>query len=376
MAGIYIHIPFCKSRCVYCGFYSTTLLDWRDRYVESLCREMELRSKIWSSQSFSTVYLGGGTPSQLTMPQLERLIRHLLYIYNVENGAEMTIECNPDDITKEFADGLRALPINRVSMGVQTFNDDRLRFLHRRHTSSQVIRALERLRNVGIKNISIDLMFGFPDESLADWEEDLDKAVALQVEHLSAYSLMYEEGTPLYQIRSQQTIDLEKEEEQALLMYEMLMDKMETAGFVHYEISNFAKRNPRSCYRSRHNSSYWQGVPYVGFGAAAHSYDIDTRQWNVSDIQQYIDAILSGEVPAEKEVLTDESRYNDTITTALRTREGITLNLLPGKYQSYLLRQAQKHINRGLLVVSDGRIALTRKGLFVSDSIMSDLVYV
>ena len=377
MAGIYIHIPFCKSRCIYCGFYSTTLLERRDPYIESLCREMELRSEVWSPRSFSTVYLGGGTPSQLTLSQLEKLFRHLLYIYKVEENAEVTIECNPDDITQEFADGLRALPVNRVSMGVQTFNDTRLRFLCRRHTSSQVTTAVKRLREAGIDNLSIDLMFGFPNETLADWEEDLSKAVALQVEHLSAYSLMYEEGTPLYNIiRCRSKDEMEKEEELSVHMYDMLIDKLEAAGYEHYEISNFAKSDPRRCFRSRHNGSYWQGEPYLGLGAAAHSYDINTRQWNVSDIQQYMDGILRGEVPAEKEVLTDELRYNDTVTTVLRTRKGIPLDILSGKYQTYLLRQARKHIDQGLLAIDDGHIALTRKGLFVSDSIMSDLMYV
>ncbi len=377
MAGIYIHIPFCKSRCIYCGFYSTTLLDRRDRYVESLCREMELRSKVWSRRSFSTVYLGGGTPSQLTLSQLEKLFRHILYIYKVEENAEVTIECNPDDITEEFAEGLSSLPVNRVSMGVQTFSDSRLRFLHRRHNSSQAIIAVDRLREAGIDNISIDLMFGFPDETLAEWEADLDMALSLRVEHLSAYSLMYEEETPLYNmVKRRQKTDLEKEEELSVQMYDMLIGKLEAAGYEHYEISNFAKSDPCRCFRSRHNGSYWQGIPYLGLGAAAHSYDIDTRQWNIADIQQYMDAIGKGDVPAEKEILTDETRYNDTIVTALRTREGISYNHLLDKYKSYLLQQAKKHITEGTLAINDGRIALTKKGLFVSDSIMSDLIKV
>lgn len=380
MAGIYVHIPFCKSRCVYCGFYSTTMLPWRNRYVDAVCREMQLRAREWSSHSFSTVYLGGGTPSQLSVSQLERLFLHIINIYRVEEGAEITIECNPDDITDDFALGLRSLRINRVSMGVQTFSDARLRFLHRRHTASQVLLAVERLKRMGIDNISIDLMFGFPDETLAQWEEDIDSALSLDVQHLSAYSLMYEEGTLLYKMRCEQIAsghaDVERDEELSVAMYEMLVDRLESAGFEHYEISNFAKRTPRRSFRSRHNSSYWQGVPYIGVGAAAHSYDIDTRQWNVADIRQYIKRISQGILPAEKEILTEELRYNDAITTALRTCEGISYTDLPEKFRSYLLQQAQKHIWQGLLVQADGHLRLTRKGLFISDSIMSDLVYV
>jgi oxygen-independent coproporphyrinogen-3 oxidase len=341
---------------------------------------MEMISGNAMFRNLSTVYLGGGTPSQLTIKQLGEIFAKIGDLFVVDEDAEITMECNPDDVTPAFAEALRDLPVNRVSLGVQTFNQERLVFLKRRHTASQVLQAIDRLRQAGTENISIDLMFGFPGQTLDEWHEDIDKSISLQVEHISAYSLMYEENTPLYNIREKQMadglVDQEKEDELSAKMYEVLMERLEQAGYEHYEISNFAMKHTNGSYRSRHNSSYWQGVPYLGIGAAAHSYDIDSRQWNVADIRQYIQAIHQGEIPAEREILTDDMRYNDMITTALRTREGIALNHLQEEYQDYLLRQSQKYIAQGLMTLCDNSISLTKKGLFVSDSIMSDLMYV
>jgi oxygen-independent coproporphyrinogen-3 oxidase len=284
---------------------------------------------------------------------------------------EVTMECNPDDISDEFCNVLRQLPVNRISMGVQTFSDDRLRFLHRRHTVKQVEEAVKRIRDCGIKNISIDLMFGFPNEKISEWEEDIRHALSLNVEHISAYSLMYDEGTRLDEMRKQHLLK-ELDEEVSLQMYEMLMDKLTLAGYEHYEISNFALPG----YRSRHNSSYWQNTPYIGIGAAAHSYDLHKRQWNIADIREYMDSIEKGIIPCEYEVIDEDMHYNDLITTALRTKEGICLNVLPDKYKSYLTRNAQRHIENQSLAIDDGRLHLTRKGIFVSDDIMSDLIFV
>ncbi len=380
MAGLYIHIPFCKSRCIYCGFYSTTHLSLRDSYVSALCHEMEMRSRNVLFQQLSTIYIGGGTPSQLSISHLHDIFKCTDNHFHVDGDAEITIECNPDDVTPSFAEALKELPINRVSMGVQTFNDERLKFLRRRHSSEQVLEAIERLRKVGIGNISIDLMFGFPNETLEEWESDIEEALNLHVEHISAYSLMYEEGTPLYNIRSKQIenglVNQDEEDELSVKMYELLMEKLEKAGYEHYEISNFALKKEHGSYCSRHNSSYWQGIPYLGIGAAAHSYDIDSRQWNVADIQQYIQAIQRGEIPAEREFLTDDMRFDDTVTTALRTNEGINLASLTDRHRDYLMARAQKYINQGLLAQEGDSIRLTKKGLFVSDSIMADFMYV
>ena len=280
------------------------------------------------------------------------------------------MECNPDDITPDYAQVIGELPISRVSMGAQTFSDERLRFLRRRHTSSQVKEAVELLRRNGIQNISIDLMFGFPSETLKDWEQDIHDALALDVEHLSAYSLMIEEGTVLYEQMREKRSEMGDEDVERE-MYETLIDRLETAGYEHYEISNFAKKG----FRSRHNSSYWNGTPYIGLGAAAHSYDIETRHWNMADLSAYIERIRQGILPIEEtETIDDTTRYNDLITTALRTREGINLTTLPHSFRDYLLENAQKNIVRHLLEITDNHLHLTRQGLFVSDDVMSDLI--
>jgi oxygen-independent coproporphyrinogen-3 oxidase len=374
MAGIYIHIPFCRSRCTYCGFYSTTGLDLRQRYVDAVCWELSIRGT-----EASTIYLGGGTPSQLTIQQL-RQIFEALYIYNkVEKDTEVTIEVNPDDITEEFAKALTTLPVNRISMGIQTFDDQRLRFLRRRHNSDQAVNAVKTLRHAGFQNISIDLMYGFPDETLDEWMSDLSQAIALNVEHISTYCLMIEEDTPLYQ-QFQQGHIVEPNEELERQMYEVLIDQLQAAGYEHYEISNFA----RTGYRSRHNSSYWTGIPYIGIGAAAHSYDLKSRSWNVADIHQYIEGMERGERIYEEEVLDDDTRYNDTITVALRTKEGINLSQLTKEYHDYLIKNARRYIDDGLLELKDvgdssshtPHLRLTRRGLFVSDMVMSDLMMV
>ena len=324
----------------------------------------------------STVYLGGGTPSQLSSENLEKIFDT---IYNkvyqdqlpVSATAEVTIECNPDDITPQFASILSSLPVNRVSMGVQTFSDERLKFLRRRHSAREVDQAIGRLRQAGIGNISIDLMFGFPQETMADWRIDLQQALSLEVEHISAYSLMYEEGTVLYRLQQEKRVR-ETDEETSLEMYNLLIDELTAHGFEHYEISNFA----RPGFRSRHNSSYWQAVSYLGLGASAHSYNGYSRQWNVADIRQYVEAIERGVLPAEIETLDADTRYNDRIATALRTREGIDLSVLEKPYQTYLEELATPHIRRGHLVLKDGCLALSRSGIFISDSIMADLMKV
>ena len=399
MAGIYIHIPFCRSRCIYCGFYSTTALDLRQRYVDALCREMEIRGTrkeeggTRNDEEIETIYLGGGTPSQLTPSQLRQLFIYINKVYPLTSKKEITIEVNPDDVTDEYAAALRQLPVNRVSMGIQTFDDQRLRFLHRRHTARQAIETVSILRAAGIRNLSIDLMYGFPGETLSDWQSDIDSALALNVEHISAYCLMIEEGTPLHRMLKQHNGDCPLCEQRSELqgdcpqcvdeeterqMYYTLIDRLTAAGYEHYEISNFA----RPGFRSRHNSSYWNGTPYIGLGAAAHSYDIRSRSWNIADINAYIEGIEQGERRFEEELLDDDTRYNDTVTVGLRTCEGIDLNALPKKYRDYCMKNARRYLDDGLLELSvvgnltSPTLHLTRRGLFVSDMVMSDLMMI
>ena len=381
MAGLYIHIPFCKSRCIYCGFYSTTLSStWQNRYVEALCREMEIRGKTTaeSGERIETIYLGGGTPSLLTADNLQRLFAAIRQHYDVSALQEVTIECNPDDVTVSFAELLPQLGINRTSLGIQTFSDERLRFLHRRHTAQKAVEAVHRLRQAGIANISIDLMFGFPGQTLDQWLSDIQQAIALQPQHISAYSLMIEEGTPLFEQMQDETWKKKScDDELSRQMYEALIDRLATASYEHYEISNWCLPG----FRSRHNSSYWNQTPYIGIGAAAHSYDGKTRSWNISDMQQYVESIEQGKRPFSAEVIDEDTCYNDLITTALRTREGINIDPLSDTYRHYLLQQARRNLDAGFLKLEtspEGKsfIHLTRQGLFVSDDVMSDLIWV
>lgn len=380
MAGLYVHIPFCRSRCIYCGFYSTTLTRLADEYVEAVCTELNtLAADSWYRRLLSatqTVYIGGGTPSQLSPALLGRLFGAIQQVCGPLHPMEVTMECNPDDLTEAYAAALARLPVNRVSMGAQTFSDARLRFLHRRHNARQVGEAVQRLRAAGISNISIDLMFGFPGETLAEWEADIQEALALQVEHISAYSLTTEEGTQLSRMIREGKAK-ETDEELSLRMYLTLIDRLTAAGYEHYEISNFARPGRHS----RHNSSYWDGTPYIGLGAAAHSYDVDTRWWNVSDVRQYISRIMNGgRAVEETEELSPATRYDDTVTTALRTRQGLSIHEVEQRFGSemkdYLMANALPHLQASRLTIADGRLRLTREGLFVSDSVMSDLMFV
>ena len=373
--GIYIHIPFCKSRCIYCGFYSTTNKELKERYVDALIREIHMRKDDFarlgtslSPSSTSTVYFGGGTPSSLSVCVIERIVGALEYTFN-GTPSEVTLEMNPDDVTKDYIKAVRQMGINRISMGIQTFDDSRLQFIRRRHNASQAEKAVMTIREEGIHNVSIDLMFGFPNQTMDEWATDIDKAIALHPTHISAYSLMYEEDTPLFRMLQKGEIN-QIDDETSLAMYTELINRLTANGYEHYEISNFAMPG----YRSVHNSSYWHDTPYLGFGAAAHSYNKDTRSWNIPDLKKYIESIESGVLPSESEVIDADTHYNDLITTALRTREGLNLDDLPQKYREYALVNARKSISEHLLEATDNHIRLTREGLFVSDMVMSELI--
>lgn len=373
--GIYIHIPFCKSRCIYCGFYSTTNKELKERYVDALIREIHMRKDDFarlgtslSPSSTSTVYFGGGTPSSLSVCDIERIVGALESTFN-GTPSEVTLEMNPDDVTKDYIKAVRQMGINRISMGIQTFDDSRLQFIRRRHNASQAEKAVMTIREEGIHNASIDLMFGFPNQTMDEWVTDIDKAIALHPTHISAYSLMYEKDTPLFRMLQKGEIN-QIDDETSLAMYTELINRLTANGYEHYEISNFAMPG----YRSVHNSSYWHDTPYLGFGAAAHSYNKDTRSWNIPDLKKYIESIESGVLPSESEVIDADTHYNDLITTALRTREGLNLDDLPQKYREYALVNARKSISEHLLEATDSHIRLTREGLFVSDMVMSELI--
>ena len=375
MAGIYIHIPFCKRRCIYCDFFSTTQSEKKSAYVRALCRELEMRRDYVEGEEIETIYLGGGTPSQLTEEELKAIFSSIYHIYKVKEDAEITLEANPDDLTPEYVAMLRQLPVNRISMGIQTFQEETLKLLHRRHTATQAIEAFRRCREAGFQNISIDLMYGLPGETLETWKEDLRQAINLRPEHISAYHLIYEEDTALWKLREQHQVE-EADEDLSVSLFETLIDRLTEAGYQHYEISNFCL----SGMHSRHNSSYWTGKKYLGCGPYAHSFNGVSRQWNVASLEGYIKGVEEGVLDYEVEELDLYTRYNDYVLTSIRTCWGMSLSKLRSEFGEelyrYCMRMAKPHEDQGVLENREGVLRLTRKGIFVSDGIMSDLMWV
>ena len=376
MSAIYLHIPFCKSRCIYCDFYSTTRTELKRHYIHALCRELEIRHDYLPQEPVRTVYFGGGTPSLLEEADFRQIFQTLDTVYGLQEAEEITLEVNPDDLTPTYADMLSTLPFNRVSMGIQTFDDATLKLLNRRHTSRQAFDAISYLRHAGFNNLSIDLIYGLPGETDFRWESDLRQAVALDVEHISAYHLTYEEGTPLYRMLKTQRVK-EVDEDSSLRFFTSLMDTLAVAGYVHYEISNFCKPGMHS----RHNTSYWQGIPYLGCGPGAHSYNICSREWNKPSLTGYIEALEQGRRLFQREELDNDTRYNEYVMTRLRTHQGASPQEVADLYgddlRRYFMTCAAPHLAAGRLQSgSDGRIRLTRAGLFVSDGIISDLMWV
>ncbi len=375
MAGFYIHIPFCASRCIYCDFFSSVNSSRRGEYVDAVCRELALRRDELRGEQVTTVYFGGGTPSTLLPVEREKLFMALSSVVDWWACTEVTFEANPDDITADFLRSLRDTPINRLSMGVQSFDDNDLAFLRRRHTARSAIEAVERCRRAGYENLSIDLIYGLPNQSLDRWDDNLQQAVSLQVPHLSAYNLIYEEGTALWRMREQGRV-AECDDETSLRMFEMLIDTLTVHGYEHYEISNFAHPGQYA----RHNTSYWQGIPYLGLGASAHSYDGRSRRINPASLSQYIEAIGRGCTAYEEEIETFDSLYNERILTSLRTCWGLNVKQLEadfGKARTrYCLEQAQPHLSAGRLELEGDILRITRQGIFTSDDIMSDLFWV
>ena len=375
MAGIYIHIPFCKRRCIYCDFFSTTQSEKKSTYIHALCQELDMRKDYLEGEDIETIYLGGGTPSQLTQKELEEIFSSLYNIYKVKEDAEITLEANPDDLTPEYIHMLRTLPINRISMGIQTFQEETLKLLHRRHTAQQAIEAVKHCREAGFQNISIDLMYGLPGETLETWKEDLQQAINLHPEHISAYHLIYEVGTALWKLREQNQVE-EADEDLSVTLFKTLIEELTHAGYEHYEISNFCLPG----LHSRHNSSYWTGKKYLGCGPSAHSFNGTSRQWNVASLDKYIQSIQQGELDHEIEELDIYTRYNDFVITTIRTHWGMSLSHLRSTYgenlYQYCLRMAKPHLEQGVLEIKEDTLKLTKEGIFISDGIMSDLLFV
>lgn len=372
--GLYFHIPFCNSRCTYCDFYSTTMGErMRSEYVAAAVAELSARREEYEHHGFATIYMGGGTPSCLIDEQIVELLQSTKEMCPLLPGAEITLEANPDDIAFERVVRWRSAGVNRVSLGVQTLDDDVLRRLHRRHSARQAIEAVQMLVRGGIENVSVDLIYGLPGQTLEGFRSDLQQVLSLPVKHLSAYSLMLEGNTPLARgvMRGEVRV---ADDELSCAMFKLLINETQRAGFEHYEISNFA----RPGYRSRHNSSYWKGTPYVGIGPGAHSFDGTHRRFNRPDLSAYLQNI--GRPPCETEQLTATERANEQVMVSLRTREGLDLcdfSLRHGEEAlRHVMSEAEPFLQQKLLQLSEGRLALTRDGIFVSDMVMSELMQV
>ena len=375
MAGIYIHIPFCKQRCTYCDFYKEIGVSEQetDDFVDALLKEISLRRDYLNGEIIHTIYFGGGTPSVLSNKQFQRIFDQILHQFIVAENAEITMEANPDDLTLSYLSSLSPLPFNRLSIGIQSFDNHKLKEINRRHDAGQAKKAVKIARRCGFNNISIDLIYGLPGQTLNEWENQLEEAFELDVEHISAYGLTYEEGTLLWKQRKKGLIKA-VEDEVTLQMFDLMRLKMSENGFDSYEISNYAKPG----FRSYHNSAYWQFVPYLGLGPSAHSFDGKSRQWNVSSIQKYIDGIIHHKSVFEKEILSQQDFYNDFIMVSLRRSEGICLNTLKNQFgeilYDYCLQHAENQISAGNLISIDNKLCLSAKGIHLANMIIMELM--
>ncbi|HEV7329853.1 MAG TPA: radical SAM family heme chaperone HemW [Flavisolibacter sp.] len=372
MAGIYLHIPFCKQACTYCNFHFTTSLRYKDDLVKALVKEAEAEKAYLGGETVHTLYFGGGTPSLLSMSDLECMLSDLRKHYPIAPDAEITLEANPDDVTKEAVKTWKDLGINRLSIGIQSFFEEELRWMNRAHNADQARTCIENSYAAGINNLSIDLIYGSPLLTDEMWEQNIRTALDFDIKHLSCYALTVEEKTPLQKnIALKKTVDVDSDKQARQFLH--LMQRLNEAGYEHYEVSNFAQRG----FRSKHNSSYWKGVPYLGLGPSAHSFNGWERRWNIPNNNVYIKTVNDGTPQREVEVLTPEQQLNETIMISLRTMEGIDLDKIKEgwgeKEKQRLQKDLSKYIRSGLVTVTDHHAQLTDEGMLRADGIAADL---
>lgn len=371
MAGIYLHIPFCRKACHYCNFHFSTTHHRIPEMMRAIGKEALLR-KDYLTEPVETIYWGGGTPSLLEISDIEQILQQLKAYYSISPRAEITLETNPDDINPEKLIAWREAGINRLSIGIQSFEEQDLQWMNRAHTAVQSMRSIEQAKEAGFTNITIDLIYGTPGLSDESWEKNIETALALQIPHLSCYALTVEPKTALAgMIRKQEVADVDPE--QQARQFALLTQKTALAGMEQYEISNFALPG----FRSRHNSSYWQGKNYLGLGPSAHSYNGVSRQWNIANNSLYLTAIEKGEVPFEVEILTETQQLNEYIMTGLRTMEGISLEKIRTAWGSdkaaAIHKAAEKYITQGKVRFSGDALQLEEAGKFFADGIAADL---
>jgi len=350
-------------------------MKYKEAYLKAIEKEILLRKDYLDTSTLQTIYFGGGTPTQLLISDFKQIFDSIQENFDISKCKEITLEANPDDMTSGYISSLKILPFNRISMGIQSFDPNDLRFLNRRHSVSQAINAVEECKKQGYSNISIDLIYGLPGQTADKWSTNLDKVLQLNIPHISAYHLTYEEGTALHRLLEKGEVE-SAEEETSLSLFSMLIDRLTEAGYIHYEISNFALPG----YLSLHNSSYWKGEKYLGLGPSAHSYNKENREWNVSSFPLYLKGIKRGILQTEKEILDIHTRYNDYIITRLRTMWGISYqeisNLFGEKYFQFCKKQAESFLSNGNLLEKEGNLHLSRSGIFISDTVMRELLWI
>jgi oxygen-independent coproporphyrinogen-3 oxidase len=373
MAGIYLHIPFCRQACHYCNFHFSTSLKLKNEFVEALLKEIRLQKNYLPAEPVNTIYFGGGTPSLLTLEELSSILQTLREHFSVAADAEVTLEANPDDITEQKLQLWKQAGINRLSIGVQSFFEDDLRWMNRAHSAQQAINNLQ-LAKQYFDNITMDLIYGTPTLPDDKWRHNVQQAIALGIPHVSCYALTVEPGTALASMINKHKVTDVNTEDQAR-QFLQLMQWMQEAGYEHYEISNFALPGKRS----RHNSSYWQGAAYLGLGPSAHSFNGESRQWNISNNALYIKSLTEDKVPFEIETLTDTQRLNEYIMTSLRTMEGLDVQWVAKRFgqknADQLLEGSQAFIKTGKMQLHNGRLQLTKEGKLFADGIAAELFF-
>jgi oxygen-independent coproporphyrinogen-3 oxidase len=373
MAGLYLHIPFCKKLCSYCDFYHIIYEGDKSDYISALSTELEMKRAYLDNEKISTIYIGGGTPSLLSVKQIDVLLEQIHKHYSIEENCEITIEMNPDDINPEYLAGIKKININRISLGIQSWKDTDLKLLNRRHNSEQAEYALREIFKAGFENVTIDLIYGIPGMSIQDWSSSLDFSFSFDIKHLSAYHLTFEKGTVFWKMLEKGAIK-EIEEDESTALFNHLIEKSEKAGFIHYEISNFGKPG----YFSKHNTNYWKQVNYLGIGPSAHSFNGYSRQWNISDVKGYIKSINSGKSFFEREELDNRTRFNEYIMTSLRTMWGIDLDYVERLFEKegydYVVNLSGKFKDYGLMKKEGQYLILTNQGKMISDNIIAEFM--
>ncbi len=375
MSGIYFHIPFCKQLCHYCAFHKSISLQAKERMLVCLKKELNDRKNYLSGSQIDSIYFGGGTPSVYSPEEIQSLILEVSRHFIINDDAEITLEANPDDLTHDYLKDLKETSVNRLSVGIQSFHDEDLILMNRRHTGQQAYDAIKRAQTYGFDNISVDQIYGVPGLSLKKWEENLEKVFELNIQHISSYHLMYDPNT-VFTHKLKKGIIKELDEDISLAQYKHLITEAKKHGFLHYEISNFSQAG----LESKHNSSYWQQKMYLGLGPSAHSYNLDRREWNISDNLKYMKAVEEGGVYSEYEELSFNDRFNDYVLTSLRTMWGLDLDLVKREfgesYYQYCQEKANKFIQSEDVRIEKEHIILTDKGVFISNDVMSDFFFI